>query len=151
MSGLNDDRRRDRKAFGQAGHFEAHVAVEAVRAVDLKRHARAAAESDGRIAATGNRRREIGMRLALGAGQWRVVTLVALENLILAFAGAALGTGIAVWGTTALRAVPFMFLSSTMGREGEEQEGMDLGADRFILRPIEPQALLDEIASILDR
>ncbi len=57
----------------------------------------------------------------------------------------------AVKADPALRAVPFMFLSSTMGREGEEQEGMDLGADRFILRPIEPQALLDEIESILDR
>jgi two-component system cell cycle response regulator len=57
----------------------------------------------------------------------------------------------AVKADPALRAVPFMFLSSTMAREGEEQEGIDLGADRFILRPIEPQALLDEIESILRR
>lgn len=57
----------------------------------------------------------------------------------------------AVKADPALRVVPFMFLSSTMAREGEEQEGLDLGADRFILRPIEPQTLLHEIELILDR
>src|SRR5262249_40322267 len=60
------------------------------------------------LARASARQREIGMRLALGAAPWRVVTLVTLENLILAFLGAALGTAIAVWGTTALRAVPFI-------------------------------------------
>lgn len=49
-----------------------------------------------------------------------------------------------------LRPIPFMFLSSTMERSGEEQEGLELGADRFILRPIEPQELLKEIELILD-
>ena len=60
------------------------------------------------LARASARQREIGLRLALGAAPWRVVTLVAVENLILAFLGAALGTAIAVWGTTALRAVPFI-------------------------------------------
>src|SRR5437899_1290921 len=60
------------------------------------------------LARASARQHEIGMRLALGAGPWRVVTLVAIENLILAFIGAALGTAIAVWGTDALRAVPFI-------------------------------------------
>lgn len=57
----------------------------------------------------------------------------------------------AVKADPVLRAVPFMFLSSTMERDGEEQQGIDLGADRFILRPIEPQLLLNEIEMILDR
>lgn len=50
-----------------------------------------------------------------------------------------------------LRAVPFMFLSSTTAREIAEQEGREMGADRFILRPIEPQDLLHEIENILNR
>lgn len=50
-----------------------------------------------------------------------------------------------------LRPIPFMFLSSTMERSGEGQEGLELGADRFIMRPIEPEALLNEIELILCR
>jgi hypothetical protein len=55
--------------------------------------------------ATG-RAREVGVMLALGAGRWRVVSLILMENLVLALLGAGVGALIAVWGTTALRAVP---------------------------------------------
>jgi predicted permease len=60
------------------------------------------------LARASARQREIGMRLALGARPWRVVILVGVENLILGIGGAALGAAIAVWGTTGLRAVPFI-------------------------------------------
>ena len=44
-----------------------------------------------------------------------------------------------------LRSIPFVFISSTVWGEKERQEGLRLGAHRFILRPIEPEALLAEI------
>jgi predicted permease len=48
------------------------------------------------------------VRLALGAGPGRVARLLLTENLLLAFLGAGLGWGIAIWGTEALRAVPMI-------------------------------------------
>lgn len=54
------------------------------------------------------RQREVGIRRALGAGRWRVVSLLMTESLLLALAGAGLGALIAVWGTNALRAVPMI-------------------------------------------
>ena len=58
------------------------------------------------LARAGTRRREMGVRLALGAGRWRVVTLVLTENLVLALLGAGVGTALAVWLTRALSAIP---------------------------------------------
>jgi len=58
------------------------------------------------LARTSTRVREIGVRLSIGAGPWRVASLLLTENLVLAFFGACLGAAIAVWGTEALRAVP---------------------------------------------
>src|SRR5262249_13387730 len=54
------------------------------------------------------RQGEIGVRLALGAGPWRVAVALLTENLMLALAGSVLGVAIAIWGTEALRAVPVM-------------------------------------------
>jgi two-component system cell cycle response regulator len=48
-----------------------------------------------------------------------------------------------------LSLIPFVFISSTLWGEQERQRGLRLGAARFILRPINPQALIDEIESCL--
>jgi predicted permease len=60
------------------------------------------------LARASARRREVGVRLALGAGPWRVARLLLLENLLLGFLGAGVGAALAVWGTQALRAVPMI-------------------------------------------
>ena len=58
------------------------------------------------LARASARQREMGVRLALGAGPGRVASLLLAENLLLALLGAALGGGIAFWGTTTLSAMP---------------------------------------------
>jgi predicted permease len=58
------------------------------------------------LARASARQREIGVRLALGAGPWRISTLVLSETLVLSVIGAALGALIAVWSTDALLVLP---------------------------------------------
>lgn len=58
------------------------------------------------LARASTRQKEVGVRLALGARPWRIVSLLITENVMLAMMGAALGLLLAVWGTEALRAVP---------------------------------------------
>lgn len=58
------------------------------------------------LARASARYREIGVRLALGAGPGSVIRLMLVENLLLGIAGAIVGILIAWWGTEALRAMP---------------------------------------------
>lgn len=58
------------------------------------------------LARASARQREMSIRLALGAGRWRVASLLLSESLILATAGAVLGAAIAAWGTGLLGALP---------------------------------------------
>ncbi len=60
------------------------------------------------LARASSRHREVGVRLALGAGPWRVATLLLAENLMLALLGSLLGIAIAMWATDALRAAPMI-------------------------------------------
>jgi len=60
------------------------------------------------LARASARYREVGVRLTLGAGPWRVASLLLTENLLLAILGAVLGAVIAVWATDAMRAVPMI-------------------------------------------
>lgn len=48
-----------------------------------------------------------------------------------------------------LRNVAWVFLASSPCTASERRRALELGADRFILRPIEPQALLQEIEACL--
>jgi len=50
-----------------------------------------------------------------------------------------------------LARLPFMFISSSVWGELERETALQLGVSRFLLRPIEPQALLDEVAACLAR
>jgi predicted permease len=70
------------------------------------------------------RQREMAVRLALGAGRWRIASLVLSENLLLALLGAGLGAAFAVWGTTALRLAPLI---------GAFPIQFQTGVDRFTL------------------
>jgi two-component system, cell cycle response regulator len=48
-----------------------------------------------------------------------------------------------------LAALPFMFLTASSGSNSDPTEAMALGAARFLRRPIEPQALIDQIVTCL--
>jgi len=58
------------------------------------------------LARASTRYREVGVRLALGAGPGNVIRLMLTENLLLGLFGAIGGILIAWWGTEALRAMP---------------------------------------------
>jgi CheY-like chemotaxis protein len=48
-----------------------------------------------------------------------------------------------------LRAIPFVFITSTMLDHKDRAKGLALGAVRFLFRPIEPEVFLAEIKACL--
>lgn len=47
------------------------------------------------------------------------------------------------------RQLPFLLISSTSWGTRERKRGLSLGADRFLIRPINPQKLVNEVAACL--
>jgi putative ABC transport system permease protein len=58
------------------------------------------------LARASTRQREIGVRLTLGAGPWRVARLLLSETVLLAAIGTVIGAALAAWGTSALQLLP---------------------------------------------
>jgi len=56
------------------------------------------------LARNATRRREFGIRAAVGAGRWRLVRQLLVESLLIGAAGGSIGFLLAVWGTAVLRA-----------------------------------------------
>lgn len=50
-----------------------------------------------------------------------------------------------------LQDVPFAFISSTIWQTSDPQKALELGAVKFIQRPIEPQQLLREVEECLNQ
>lgn len=67
------------------------------------------------LARVSDREGELAVRVALGAGRWRLGRLVLVEALVLSAAGGVLGVALAAWGLPALRPL----LPATLPRLGE--------------------------------
>jgi two-component system cell cycle response regulator len=46
-----------------------------------------------------------------------------------------------------LQEIPFLFITSTAWHSSDRRRGLDLGAEKFLMRPIDPSALISEIES----
>jgi predicted permease len=79
------------------------------------------------LARTSDRQKEIAVRLALGAGQGRVMGQFLTENLLLALGGAAAGLLLALWGTKALVKLSPAYIP------GVETVGLDGKAAAFLV------------------
>jgi two-component system cell cycle response regulator len=90
---------------------------------------------------------------AAGMDEGLALARRAAPDLILSDVNMAGGTGYdfitAVKSDPQLCTIPFVFITSTFLDANDRARGLSLGAARFLVRPIEPQALLAEITACL--
>ncbi len=96
------------------------------------------------LARATSRRTEIGTRLAIGAGRWRLVQQLLTESLLLAACGGIAGLGLAWWGNHALLA-----LLPERSRPGTLLEGQSPLAMHLDLRILGFTAAVSLITGIL--
>lgn len=94
--------------------------------------------------------------LAAGSGQEALQVLRQRRvDLIVSDAVMASGSGFdllaAVRATPALRDIPFVFLTGTARDSDSRRRGLEMGANDYLLRPIEPLALLAAIRAHVGR
>lgn len=96
-----------------------------------------------------------GYRIAEASHAHEAIDLIAREKpaLILCDVHMPHGDGFVlvenVKNDPALRDIPFIFISSTAWQTKDKRRALELGASKFILRPIDPQRLLDEVRSAI--
>jgi two-component system cell cycle response regulator len=92
---------------------------------------------------------------AIGAEQGLELAQQAAPDLILSDVNMADGIGYdfiqTVKADPQLNAIPFVFITSTFLEPSEQARGLELGADNYIIRPIDPQALLAAIEACLQQ
>lgn len=96
-----------------------------------------------------------GYRIAEASGAHEALAEIAREKpaLILCDVHMPAGDGFSLVESVKLneqmRDIPFIFISSTAWQTRDKRRAMELGANKFILRPIDPQKLLDEVRSAI--